>query len=80
MSRYEEVVNFWLEEYIEDKSKYRVSVEKTNNFYEITIFVDKNLMGKIIGKNGNIITSIRNFINGISKKDSDNVKVLVKEL
>ena len=37
-------------------------------------------MGKIIGKNGNIITNLRNLVNSISKKDKKNVKIVVKDM
>ena len=36
-------------------------------------------MGKIIGKNGRVITSLRTVISSIAKKDRKIVKIEVKE-
>ena len=54
--------------------------ELSNNSVEVCICINKADMGKIIGKNGNIITNLRNLVNSISKKDKKNVKIVVKDM
>ncbi len=57
------------------------AVEITENFENektcvITVKVDKADMGRVIGKNGKIASSIRTIIKSISNRDS--VKYIVK--
>ncbi|VWL85321.1 KH domain-containing protein [Oceanivirga miroungae] len=77
MVDYEKIVKFFLQEYILDEN-YEVKINKNKENITITVVLDKKDMGKLIGKNGNIITSLRNLINSISNKDKKNVKILVK--
>ncbi|WP_277283923.1 KH domain-containing protein [Sneathia sanguinegens] len=78
MNKYLNIVSFWVDELVNDKEKYNITSEE--NGKNITIFVDveEDYIGKVIGKNGNIITSIRNLINSISKVDKKNIKIIVK--
>ena len=78
MNKYLNIVSFWVDELVNDKEKYNITSEE--NGKNITIFVDveEDCIGKVIGKNGNIITSIRNLINSISKIDKKNIKIIVK--
>ena len=65
MKRYLNVIKFWAKKLI---------------VVEVCICINKADMGKIIGKNGNIITNLRNLVNSISKKDKKNVKIVVKDM
>ena len=71
MNKYLNIVSFWVDELVNDKEKYNITSEE--NGKNITIFVDveEDCIGKVIGKNGNIITSI-------SKIDKKNIKIIVK--
>ncbi|WP_067143025.1 KH domain-containing protein [Oceanivirga salmonicida] len=80
MTKYENLVKFWLTEFVGDESKYTINVVEKQDNMTIEISLDKSDMGKIIGKNGNIITALRNFINSISNKDKKNVRILVKDI
>lgn len=77
MVNYEKIVRFFLQEYILDEN-YEIKTNINKENIVITIVLDKKDMGKLIGKNGNIITSLRNLVNSISNKDKMNVKILVK--
>lgn len=79
MINYEKLVEFWASEYI-DNNNYQIEIQKLENNITITIKLEKQYMGKIIGKNGNIITSLRNLVNSISNKDNKKVKILVKDI
>lgn len=80
MSKYLKIVSFWTKELIQDENKYKLSEEENGKNILININVDRAYMGKIIGKNGNIISSIRNLLNTLSKKDKKNIKVIVKDI
>lgn len=80
MEKYINIVSFWAKELIGNDTKYNIDYVEQGKNLTINITIDKNDMGKIIGKNGNIITSIRNLINSISKKDKKNVKIIVKDI
>jgi predicted RNA-binding protein YlqC (UPF0109 family) len=45
------------------------------NFYEITISCSEEDLGKIIGKNGNMINSLKTIINGCKAKDGKSYKL-----
>ena len=47
---------------VEDPKKVEIKEEEQNGIVNFTISVDKNDMGKIIGKNGRVIKSIRNVM------------------
>lgn len=80
MSKYLEIVSFWVKELVQDDSKYSIKEEENGRNILINVDIDKAFMGKIIGKNGNIISSIRNLLNTLSKKDKKNIKVIVKDI
>lgn len=81
MKRYLEIIKFWTKKLIVDEEKYDI-IEKeiSNDSVEVHINVKKANMGKIIGKNGNIITNLRNLVNAISKKEKKVVKIVVKDM
>ena len=68
MSKYFETVNFWLENLLDSVGNYTV------------INVAQEDMGKIIGRNGRVITSLRTLVSSIAKKEKKIVKIEVKEL
>lgn len=55
-----------------------VSQEKIDdNFVEITITVNTVDIGKLIGKNGNMINSLKTIANGCKAKDGISYKIQV---
>lgn len=79
VDKYRKIVEFWVEKFVEDKDVYDIDVKEQDNNILINISINNEYMGKIIGKNGNLITSIRSIINSISKLDNLFVKVIVRE-
>lgn len=53
------------------------SKEINDSFYEITIIANSNDIGKLIGKNGNMINAIKTILNGCKAKDGISYKVQV---
>ena len=80
MSKYFETVNFWLENLLDSNGNYTIESNEKGKVIEITINVIKEDIGKIIGKNGRIISSLRVLISSIAKKEKKIVKIEVKEM
>ena len=80
MNKYFETVNFWLENLLESNGNYTIESNEKGNVVDITINVIKDDIGKIIGKNGRVISSLRVLISSIAKKEKKIVKIEVKEM
>lgn len=80
MSKYFETINFWLENLLESNGNYTIESNEKGKIIDIVINVDKEDIGKIIGKNGRIISSLRVLVSSIAKKEKKTVKIEVKEM
>ena len=58
MNKYFETIDFWLENLL-DSRNYTIESNEKGKFIDIVINVNKDDIGKIIGKNGRIITALR---------------------
>ena len=61
---------------------YPLDIEVSSNkideaFYEITIVANNDDIGKLIGKNGNMINAIKTILNGCKAKDGNSYKIQV---
>lgn len=59
----------------------KISVERedvSDGFSEITIFADGSDVGKLIGKDGKMISAIKTMISGCKAKDGVSYRVVVK--
>ena len=61
---------------------YPLDIEVSSNkideaFYEITIIANNDDIGKLIGKNGNMINAIKTILNGCKAKDGNSYKIQV---
>ena len=75
MSKYFETVNFWLENLLDSVGNYTIESNEKGKYVDITINVAKVDMGKVIGKNGRIITALRVLMSSIGKKDTSEMKL-----
>jgi len=80
MSKYFETVDFWVENLLDSTKSYTIESNEKGKFVDITINVTKDDMGKVIGKNGRIITALRVLMSSVAKKDRKSVKIEVKEM
>ena len=80
MSKYFETVDFWVENLLDSTESYTIESNEKGKFVDITINVTKDYMGKVIGKNGRIITALRVLMSSVAKKDRKSVKIEVKEM
>ena len=79
MNKYFETIDFWLENLL-DSRNYTIESNEKGKFIDIVINVNKDDIGKKIGKNGRIITALRVLLSSIAKKEKKSVKIEVKEL
>ncbi len=61
-----EFVTFLIQNMVTDKDAVRVQKYDDEDFITIEVLVDKEDMGKIIGKNGNTANAIRTLIQTVS--------------
>ena len=54
--------------------------ELGNNFMQITINTNEADVGKLIGKNGNMINAIKTMVNGCKAKDGISHKLQIKSI
>ena len=80
MRKYFETVNFWLENLLDSVGNYTIESNEKGKFIDIVVNVNKDDIGKVIGKNGRIITALRVLLSSIAKKEKKSVKIEVKEL
>ena len=80
MSKYFETVDFWVENLLDSTESYTIESNEKGKFVDITINVIKDDMGKVIGKNGRIITALRILMSSLAKKDRKSVKIEVREM
>ncbi len=58
-----------------------VEVKKLDeSFYEVIIYANNEDIGKLIGKNGNMINAIKTILNGCKAKDGNSYKIQVISL
>lgn len=48
------------------------------NFYEIEIFSSLQDAGRLIGKDGKMISAIKSFISGVKAKNGSSYRIIVK--
>ncbi|MGB5866384.1 MAG: KH domain-containing protein [Arcobacteraceae bacterium] len=53
------------------------STKLDDTFFEITITANNSDIGKLIGKNGNMINAIKTILNGCKAKDGNSYKIQV---
>ena len=56
------------------------STKLDDTFFEITILANNSDIGKLIGKNGNMINAIKTILNGCKAKDGNSYKIQVVPL
>lgn len=76
---YKELLEYIVKSLVEHKDKVEINEEERDEKLILKLNVDKEDMGRIIGKQGRIIRSIREIINSYAMKNSQKVFVDVEE-
>ncbi len=64
---------------VANQDKIRIEEEETNGFVELQIFVAKEDIGRVIGKEGKIIRAIRNVMKIPAMKQNKKITISVSE-
>ena len=64
---------------VDKKDSLKIEREDVNDTYSIiTIYADKSDTGRLIGKDGKMISSLKTIISGCKAKDGISYKIVVK--
>jgi len=77
------MVTEFIEEYsklvVDNVDRLKVSIEDVNNtFSVITITADKNDTGRLIGKDGKMISALKTIVSGCKAKNGISYKIVVQ--
>lgn len=64
---------------VENKDKIQITEESEGDFINFKISVDKDDMGRVIGKNGKVIRAIRNVMKIPAIKQNKKINILLSE-
>jgi len=73
------ILSLIIESIVEKPDKVKVDEQEQNGIINFTIKVDKEDMGKVIGKNGKVIKSIRNVMKIPAIKNGKKIYVTLSE-
>lgn len=76
---YKDLVEYLVKSLVETPETVKVTEEKVENRLVITVKVESKDMGRVIGKDGRIIKSIREIIRAYSSKNGEKVCVDIEE-
>ena len=77
---YKELLEYIVKNLVSMDSKVNIEEIKEDAILTIKLGVAKDDMGKIIGKEGRIIRSIREIVSAYATKNKEKVSVLVEEI
>ena len=76
---YKDLVEYLVKSLVDNKEQVVVSLTETDNKKIITVKVPEAEMGRVIGKDGRIIKSIREIVRAYGAKNKETVLVEVEE-
>ena len=78
-SLYKELIEYLVKSLVDNKGAVVLTEAKEDTKTVITVKVDSKDMGRVIGKDGRIIKSIREIVRAYSAKNNDKVVVNIEE-
>ena len=76
---YKDLVEYLVKALVDNADKVNVTETKDDKRIIITVKVDSEDMGRIIGKDGRIIKSIREIVRAYSARNNEKVSVDIEE-
>ncbi|MBR6641136.1 MAG: KH domain-containing protein [Clostridia bacterium] len=76
---YKELIEYLVKSLVDNKDAVVLTEAKEDTKTVITVKVDSKDMGRVIGKDGRIIKSIREIVRAYSAKNNDKVVVNIEE-
>lgn len=75
----EDFIEAYVKKIVTEPNKIRIiKTELDTNFYEIEILSSSQDAGRLIGKDGKMIGTIKTFVSGIKAKDGNSYRIIVK--
>ena len=75
----EKFVELYVKKIVNEPEKIQIhKKELDTNFYEIDIISSEQDAGRLIGKDGKMISAIKTIISGLKAKDGNSYRVIVK--
>jgi predicted RNA-binding protein YlqC (UPF0109 family) len=74
---YTPIVEYCVKKLVAEPDQVEIDVKQQRNMTQIEIEVAPNDVGKVIGRNGRVINTLRHVINMVAAKDRDKVFVKV---
>lgn len=74
-----DLLTFILEAIVEKPEQVNITVKEDNGIVNIDFSVDKEDMGRVIGKNGKVIKAIRNVLRILALKEGKKVNLVLLE-
>lgn len=75
----EEFIRYFLSNMLDDDDSYDITTIENDDCDTITITAQKNVIGRIIGREGRIVRSLRNIVNAYGAKYGKKIKLVVDE-
>lgn len=74
-----DLLTFILEAIVKKPEDVNISVKEDNGIVNISFWVNKEDMGRVIGKNGKVIKAIRNVLRILALKEGKKVNLVLLE-
>ncbi len=74
-----ELIEYIAKSIVEFPDKVQVKKEETSKGIELTLYVDANDMGRIIGRGGKIANAMRTVLKAVSTKENTNIYLEIVE-
>ena len=73
-----EIIKYVVNQFADKPEDVAYSVEEKGNVIEVTVLIDEEDMGKVIGRQGKIAKALRTIVNAVSKKNGKRCNIEIK--
>ena len=73
-----EIIKYVVNQFADKPEDVEYSVEEKGNAIEVTVLIDEEDMGKVIGRQGKIAKALRTIVNAVSKKNGKSCNIEIK--
>lgn len=73
-----EIIKYVVNQFADKPEDVEYSVEEKGNVIEVTVLIDEEDMGKVIGRQGKIAKALRTTVNAVSKKNGKRCNIEIK--
>ena len=73
-----EIIKYVVNQFADKPEDVEYSVEEKGNAIEVTVLIDEEDMGKVIGRQGKIAKALRTIVTAVSKKNGKRCNIEIK--